>query len=161
MVYRRRSGFHIKADAQTVGEVCEGLSERDELTPQALVDESRPEDAPLHGEFEWNDSKAAEMYRCTQASYIIRSVVVVPEATERPVRAFVSLENAVESEEEPEKTSKQQYHRIDVAMRREDSRKAVLAQAFKELAAFRRKYMDFIELADVFAAIDSAFEAAS
>ena len=55
MVYKWKDAARIKSDAQTAGEICEKLEKNGGLTAKRLVDESRPEDAPLHKEFEWND----------------------------------------------------------------------------------------------------------
>lgn len=44
------------------------------LTAEVVVDESRPEDAPLHPTFEWDDNVAGEKYRLMQASTIIRAI---------------------------------------------------------------------------------------
>lgn len=44
---------------------------------ERVVDDARPEDAPLHPAFEWNDGKAAEEYRLYQARTLIRAVHVV------------------------------------------------------------------------------------
>ena len=152
MIYRFKSGAHVKGvSAQVVGEVCADLESNGNLTPRALVDVSRPEDAPLHGQFEWNDEVAAERYRETQAQYLIRSVVVEPKETKVPVRAFVSVPSQDEGEDEKPKPT---FKRVDHAMQDRGSREYVLAQAFKELASFRLKYIGFSELADVFTAID-------
>lgn len=53
------------------------------LTPIAVVDASRPEDAVLHPAFEWDDSRASELYRQHQASSLIRAVVVVTDDSEQ------------------------------------------------------------------------------
>ena len=76
MEFVRKAGFHLRSDAQVVGEVCYELEKKGRLTPKELVDVSRPKDAPLHDEFEWNNTIAAEKYREVQAGYIIRSVAV-------------------------------------------------------------------------------------
>jgi hypothetical protein len=49
------------------------------LQPATVVDESRPEEAPLHPAFEWRDEVAAEKFREHQASDLIRQVRVVVE----------------------------------------------------------------------------------
>lgn len=65
-------------DAQTAGEELDRIRvSYGTLQPAAVVDESRPEDAPLHPCFEWDDETAAEKYREHQATTIIRSVRVV------------------------------------------------------------------------------------
>jgi hypothetical protein len=44
------------------------------LSPIAVIEAAREPDSPLHGYFEWDDSKAAEQYRLDQARCLIRSV---------------------------------------------------------------------------------------
>ena len=51
----------MRGSAQVAGEVCERLEARGRLTPSDLVDESRAEDAPLHGMFTWDDSKRIDV----------------------------------------------------------------------------------------------------
>lgn len=144
MVYKFKAGSMIKVDAQLAGAELERLEADGNLTAKALVDASRPEDAPLHKEFEWNDSIAAEAYREQQARHIINSIEVVREET-APIRAFFNINRA-----EP------QYHHIDAIMRKADTRSALIRTAFAELHAFKRKYEQLEELAAVFAAIDEA-----
>lgn len=66
------------------------------VTSAAVVDEARPDDAPLHPAFEWDDAKAAERFRLNQASTLIRAVVVVPEpvAGHSEHRAYVLTQTA-------------------------------------------------------------------
>lgn len=74
--------------------VCMGIYRRDgRVTPDALVEESRPEDAPLHKMFEWNDTRAASLYRREQARTIIRRVTIqVDENTQAPAFLHVPSE---------------------------------------------------------------------
>lgn len=143
-VYRWKSGARSPVSAQVAGEVCAELEEAGNLTPSALVDASRPDEAPLHAAFEWDDEIAAELYRETQARYIIRSVEVVTHGSKEPVRAFVSVTTG---RSEP-------YATIEHIMTRSDSRAILLEQAQREMRAFRRKYGQLTELARVFEAID-------
>lgn len=78
MEFRRRKGFQIKTNPQIVGEFCYELEKKKggKITPKELVDAARDVNSPLHNEFEWNDSVAAEKYRRTQARYIINSIEV-------------------------------------------------------------------------------------
>ena len=46
------------------------------LAPSAVVEAARNPESPLHAEFEWSDSVAAEKYRLNQARVLIRSVRV-------------------------------------------------------------------------------------
>lgn len=142
--YQWKRGSYVAGDAQVAGEVCSMLERRGELTPQSLVEESRPEDAPLHGMFDWDDAHAAEMYRQVQARQIINSIEVVAIGDSKPVKAFVSLRVA---------GSERRYENTEVALSRPDSRKQVLKEALSELRAFERKYGRLSELADVIEAI--------
>ncbi|MEX3950592.1 hypothetical protein AB4Y45_25525 [Paraburkholderia sp. EG287A] len=49
------------------------------LMPRNVWQESKPVKHPLHPEFEWNDSTAADLYRDEQARALIRSVRFVSE----------------------------------------------------------------------------------
>jgi hypothetical protein len=64
-------------DAQTIGGELERIeAEHGVIDPHVVLDESRPEDAPLHGAFEWDDSLAAEKYRLDQSRRLIRSIEI-------------------------------------------------------------------------------------
>jgi len=152
MIYKWKAGARAPVSAQVAGEVCERMSANGELTPKALVDASRPEDAPLHKAFEWNDAKAAERYRESQAAYIIRSIEIKREDVQEPVRAFYT----VPTDSEPPF----QYHSIDTILRSSDSRDALLDSAKRELEAFTRKYRQLSELADVIMAAEKLLDIA-
>lgn len=148
MIYTWKNGSQVRADAQTAGNVCKQLEDAGNLTPSALVDISRPEDAPLHGCFEWRDDVAAERYRESQARYIIRSLEMNVEE-HQPVRAFMKLSASVSNS----------YQATDVLMKDSDSRELLLEQALRELNALRVKYAALKELADVFSELEKAKKA--
>ena len=142
MVYKWKDAARLKTDAQTAGEICEKLEKSGGLTAKRLVDESRPEDAPLHKEFEWNDATAAEAYREEQARYIIRSLIVQPETTKNEVvRAFFPMaEHKV-------------FESLPVILSDAKKTDALLDMAMRELKAFELKYSTLSQLAPVFEAI--------
>lgn len=147
MVYQWNPASRIKTDANVAGKVFEELESTVGLTAKTLLDASRSEDAPLHNEFEWNDAKAAESYRETQASYIIRSLCIAPEDEQKePVRAVFVISGEVG------------YESTQIIMQNEEKRTALLDVALKELIAFKKKYAMLKELAEVFAAIDKVQE---
>lgn len=78
MEFKRRKGYRVKTDPQIVGEYCYALEQKKggKLTPKELVEAARDVNSPLHDEFEWNDTKAAQKYREWQARYIISSIEV-------------------------------------------------------------------------------------
>lgn len=146
MVYQWKTASHIKGSAQVAGEVCEKLEKQGRLSAKNLLDESRPEDAPLHGSFEWDDSVAAEKYREDQAREIIRSLVIVPEKCE-PVRGFFKVERTANT-----------YQAIDTIMKSETDTEKLFKIALNELRAMHRKYASIKKLDSVWAAITNVQE---
>ena len=143
MVYQWNPASRIKTDANVAGKVFEELESTVGLTAETLLDASRSEDAPLHNEFEWDDAKAAESYRKTQASYLIRSLcVAAQDETSEPVRAVFALSGSAV------------YESVSVIMEDVDKRSSLLDMALKELSAFEKKYRILEELSEVFAAAD-------
>lgn len=147
--YRWKTASHMRGDAQIVGEVCERLSADGNLTPAALVDEGRPIGSPLHAMFEWDDAKAAEAYRETQAGDIIRSIEIVIEGTEEPTRAFVAVSLTGETGS---------YSPIEVVLRDDRSKASLIKQAKRDMDAFARKYRMLKELAGEVGALMSALD---
>lgn len=143
MVYKWKEGSHHKISAQIAGDVCAELEERGELTARNLVDVSRPEEAPLHDEFEWDNDLAAELYRENQGRGIIGHLVIVAD-TKSPVRAYFNLE-----------VKSPVYHSVSAIVHNEDKYASLLRKACMELKAFQKKYEMIKELAAVFEAIDA------
>jgi len=85
-VFRIEDGEEaMGVDAQTAGSELDRIRRRDgTIRPAAVVDEARPEEAPLHPAFEWRDPVAAEQWREHQASTLIKVVRVVPAAPQEP-----------------------------------------------------------------------------
>lgn len=146
MVYQY-SCASLKTDANIAGKVCEELTKTVGLTAKNLVDASRPETAPLHSEFEWNNDIAAEKYREDQARYIIRHLVIIPDdGQDEPVRAYITIRQGFE-ESKP-------YDHIYEIMQEPVKRNSLLDMAIHELNAFKKKYKTLTELAGVFEAIE-------
>ena len=141
---------NVPVPAQEAGEYLTALEkERGELTPELVLDESRDEGALLHDCFEWDDDKAAYNYRKYQARQLINNIVVVSVSESMPtapVRAFVSVNKGA--------SSRSSYVSIDIAMSEAHLRAQVLQDAYNELSSFQRKYSSYLELREVFSAIN-------
>jgi len=149
MVYSWKSNSRIKAKAEDAAKLFESLERAGELTPGKVVEVSRPKDAPLHNEFEWNDRKAAGKYREIQARHLIMCLVVRDETDEvetGPVRAFFPV------------TEDATYTHINRILTDEDMREALLDKALREMEAFQRKYADLQELEKVNAEINAVLQ---
>lgn len=151
MIYQWKPKSSIPIDPQAAGERLEALRVHNNgiLTPRAVVDDARPEGAVLHDAFEWDDSVAAEKFREDQARYVLRSITVVMQVSEpeapKPMRAFVSVTQE----------DQRSYTSVSVALSDADLRQQVLAQAMRDLLAWREKYKELEELSVIFAAIDA------
>ena len=147
-----KEGFRASVPAQVAYDTIHDLYQQGKKTAKDLVDASRPEDAPLHSMFEWNDTVAAEKYREVQSREIIRHIIEVPETDEEKetypvVRAFFKIDE----------TSKD-YEPTYVIMSDEEKRRRLLEVAKGELKQFKVKYSSLKELATVFEAIDKVIE---
>lgn len=155
MVYQWKSGTHAPLDAQTAGEELERIRTHNNgrLESEDVVDAARPEDAPLHPAFEWDDEKAAEAYRIEQAKYIIRHVDVVMEKEKgeaAPIRAFVSVM----------RDDDRSYTSTAHALSDPELRAQIVDAAWRELQSWRARHAELIEFAKVFAVIEKVKKAA-
>jgi hypothetical protein len=133
-------------DAQVAGEELERIAEKRTLTPEAVVEESTHKAAPLHNEFEWNNKTAAHEYRKCQAQDLIRNIVTVT-IEERPVEATRAFVNIITEEDRG-------YIPIDVVIKDTSMRNQYIEQALKDLAVYKKKYADLIEIAENFDHLD-------
>lgn len=148
MIYAWKAASQIKADPIAAGQLFEKLEAEGALTPKNVVDRSRPEKAPLHGEFEWDDETAAELYRQRQAGHLMRCIVTVDETKKHtegeeeavPVRAFYPVSVV---------SVPRQYVSIKTVMSNQELYDNVLARAKRELRSFVEKYNTLEALAPV------------
>lgn len=135
----------FKTDANKAGQVFEELENTIGLTAENIVEVSREEDAPLHNEFEWNDTAAADKWRMEQARRMIGNLSIVVAETEEeeivPVRAFFS-------------TELHHYENIKTIMTDVSKKLTLMQKAVRELQAFKKKYAMLSELSKLFDAID-------
>lgn len=136
-------------NAVIVGQHIEMLrqEQKGELTPEDVLADAKNPNSPLHSFFEWDDSAAAEQHRLHQARGLIRSVVAIYTSDDKPAvraRAYVHISEGETSH----------YREMTHAMSRKDTRKVVLQRAWKELQAWRQRYKDLAEFADLIAVID-------
>lgn len=145
---------NVPVDAQAAGEFFADIEKRHGvLKPAVVVDESRAEDALLHNCFEWDDTKAAELFREGQAGYLIRNIRVIIEVDtprlQPPVRAFVN----VTQDDKP-----RGYIAVQTALQSKPLRAQLLRNALNDLLAFQYKYEALTELSGVFEAINKFTE---
>lgn len=132
-------GLH-KVSANVAGQILQELTESEGgLTPQKLVDASRDENHPLHCEFEWDDSVAAEAYRITQAKQLIRDITIVHDEEQKKTdRGFVITPGG-----------NHVYVPLNDALNNEEWKTNLLNAAKRDMIAFVAKYRRLQELTAV------------
>lgn len=151
MKFKRRKGFQIKTNPQVVGEYCYQLEQKKggKLTPKELVEAARDVDSPLHNEFEWNDTKAAQKYRERQAQYIISSIeLVIINIPTNPTELDLEIVNV--ADEKKDISAVKFYHSLDsdgtgyeniVSISSDEEKaKKLLENCKKDIGNFREKY---------------------
>ena len=169
--YKYRVKGLNKVDPEIAGKVCQELTESEGgLTPKTLVAASRDENAPLHSEFEWNDSIAGEKYREFQARKLIGNLIITKSDTgkEREVqfaeqeykdRGFVSVGSTRSSSgndhsENNEDEGKKQYVPLFAALSNEAWKQSLFESAKRDLQYFKAKYYRLEQLSKIIADID-------
>lgn len=148
MTFTWKQASYIKTPAQIAGEVCASLEEQGNLTAKSLLEISRDESAPLHKEFEWDDSVAAEYYREGQARHIINCLVITPDKQEaQTVRAFYNVA-----------TTGSEYKSINAIINTPTLYEQLLAQAKRDAEVFRDKYHKLHEVESIINAIDQSLD---
>ncbi len=153
MVYSWKPGAHHspEIEAQVAGEELERIRviNNGRLENADVVEAARDKASPLHPAFEWNDKKAASAYRLDQAGGLIRAIdVVITKDTgdARPIRAFVSVKRDAD----------RSYTSVQHALSDDELRAQVVAAAWAELEAWRKRHAELVEFAAIFAMMDRA-----
>jgi hypothetical protein len=146
MIYEWTEGSRFTVAAQVAGEELERIRARHdgELEPAVVVKESRSRKSPLHGCFEWNDARAAQLHREEQARLLIRSVRIAEDAAE-PQRAYVNVKTADGS----------RYIPTSVAMADALMRRQVLQDAMILLQGVRQRLSSLKRFERISTAIDN------
>lgn len=119
------------------------------LTEEAILNEAKLKNHPLHDRFTWDNTEAARQWRLEEARTLIRSVYVSieqPKSGPVVVRAYASLPR--------DRESGGGYRAIADIMARDDLRGELLSSALNELDALKKRYSNLNELVPVFRAVD-------
>lgn len=139
MIYKWKPGTRIKADPALAAQVMNQLADESRLDAENLVEVSKPTEAVLHDDFEWDNDKAANEFRKHQARNIINGLLIVKEEVpeEPPIRCYFKIE---------ENTSN--YTPIQTIVQSADSMAALKTRAINELNAYRQKFDAIVKYCD-------------
>ena len=142
----------IKVKAQIVGKELSRLAKENSgtLLPETVLRSAKTARSPLHDCFEWDDKIAAHKYRVTQASYLLRAVVVIQQDPENPkktvtCRAFPCIET----------DGGNYYTTIAHVMDDAELTENVREQVVRNLRYWREKGRNFEEFERVWKAVDA------
>lgn len=148
MVYKWGAfGTIPNLSAQVAGEELERIrAKRGKIIAADVLAEAKKTSSPLHCAFEWDDKKAAHHYRLSQATDLIRTIVVIDPKTPdvAPVRAFVNVGERGD----------RSYTHVTAAMADNVTRAQVITRAWKELEDWRKRYEQLVEFSKVFEIVD-------
>lgn len=103
------------------------------LTPDAVIEDAKDPDSPLHDQFEWDTSKAAYRYWLDQARALITSVKVVETIEKRKVSTVYYVRNPKADSDE------QGYVSVTTLKSDEDlAREAIYAEFMRARALMER-----------------------
>ncbi len=125
-------------------------------TAESIVAAASGKRHPLHKQFNWDDTSAANEYRKEQARLLLRSIVVVyREAPKIPTRAYQVV--VIESDE-PDEKPRQVYRSTDAILADPATRAELLTRALSELVSFQRRFRGLQELAPIFRTVNEVLE---
>ena len=126
-----RSAEQMKATRERLADL--ELQGGGRLTPNAVLEDAKDPDSPLHDSFEWDDEKAAHAHRIEQARALITSVRVVQRTDKTAVRAvFYVRDPSAENDE-------QGYVSTTTLRSDADSARAAIVAEFSRVADMLRR----------------------
>jgi len=119
------------------------------LKTKDIVESARSEDSPIHKYFNWDDTKAAELYRRDQARHLINGIVevIIEEDEEREIPIFF---NIIEEDE----NGSQGYVMVEEVIKNGEYKNQLLQKAIQEIKHWQTKYKTLKDLGVIFGAIE-------
>jgi len=137
MEYAWKEGVRFKTNANDAGALLETIRNRfGEVTPELVLKEARHKDSVIHNDFQWDDEKAATLYRLETARRIIRNLRVVSEGevTDEPVFVHVTVGD------------RKYYERTDLAVDTPDIWQNVMTEEKARLEACKKRVKSLVNV---------------
>lgn len=138
--FQARQGARIShEDARIAGEFLLERFGKVGAPARAVVEAARPEDSPIHAQFEWDDSAAAEQFRIAQARRLVRSIEVVTVAG--PVTERIPAFERVVIDKTVDPTPR--YWNSQVVWSRANLAEQVVQRLYRETQALERRLREY------------------
>ena len=145
---KKTAGFKIKNKVSVVYEALNDLAADLKVpcpSPQQIIEAAMDPQHVLHDEFEWDDTKAARLYRLEQARYLVRAIKVEYEQAalhpEKDVRIITTRAFS--------HTKSGGYRPTLEVLEDDELRKELLDNALRALKQFTAKYAILTELSEL------------
>ena len=139
------SGVRSDEEAAIVGGLLEKRFKEGPIDPAAVVRLAKPARSPLHRYFTWDDARAAQEHRLTEARGLLRSIAVVHHTTDEGeewrTRAYHSVALKTDS-----KRSQRFYLHERLVWTSPELADQVVARAYGELVGWQARYRNYQEL---------------
>jgi len=142
----------IRKNIQRYGTELERIREEcGNITAEVVVEESKNKNSVLHDYFEWDDEKASNNWRLTQARNLIShvEVIITTPKGQKNYKAFYSINTT-----DDEKLKNRAYVSIEQVMSNKGLKEQIVKQALKEAIYWEEKYKQYKELNMIFKAIE-------
>lgn len=149
--YARPNTQFTDEDAAIIGAYLDEMFPEHNYTPKEIVDLAEDPESPIHEYFEWDNTRAAALYRLQQARKLIGCVVEIVGSTNIPKAVSVVVRT-----EGGEK--KRTYMDTKKAMETPSAWQQVLQEALRQIKAWRERYARFKELEGIFNEVDKTIE---
>ena len=150
-MFRWRPGSRFSVKAQVAGGELDRIRRENngDLIPASVVDAARDDESPLHDLFEWEDSRAAELFRQTQARHLINSIrIIVREDEESPEESRIAFIRV-------RVDKRSSYRSASSVLSDTDLRKQAIDECLALLEGVKARFDHLNELAEVFEAIQN------
>jgi hypothetical protein len=135
-------------DAEIIGKFLDKTFPKGNFTPEQIVDLAGDRKSPIHQYFEWDDTKAARLYRIQRARKLIQCLVVQIQGNSSP--AFVNVKLAEED--------RGKYFQTESCLETPEIWQLVLEKALSELTSWRARYANFKQLKPLYKVIDQTIK---
>lgn len=142
-----KSGSRYSADAQKIYSELQEIG--NSYTPQDIVKMASDPSTEMHKCFQWDDTKAAEQYRLVQARHMVRDLVITVQQPNKKQPEEIRL---------IQHTKQESYAPVSYIVSKPDLYQSLLEQAKIELKAFKKRYSQIAELAEIMEDINKIIE---
>lgn len=145
--YAENGSRFSNKDAEIIGPVLVDLAEKGGVTARDVLDVARSKNNPLHTYFEWNNEKAADLFRLEQARNIMRSIRITYQDAEEKTHSSRIVQAVTTSAYSDKPRS---YHSFKILHGDTLFAAQLLGASIDDLRSWKKKYEPYVDMWDKF-----------